>query len=156
MNNINTIVRLENYPKAFSEVNAILKFFPENYIKKIPLSFREYLKQNMDNNYTLNISNLDELPYNQLSYETKVILSLIYRSYICTPEEREILEKKDLEEIKEFQEKYSAENLFKNKKSETINESNEEKALVEIVKKESWYIKIRNLLRGFWRKVLGK
>ena len=54
--------------------------------------------------------------------DTRAILSLIYRDYICEKAEKEILLKKDNEEINKYEEelkqKYNLDNIFKNRKNE--------------------------------------
>ena len=58
--------------------------------------------------------------------ETKIILSLLYRSYICNIETRKELEQEDKQELKRIIEentkKYDSENLFKNAKEENLQE----------------------------------
>ena len=92
-------------------------------------------------------------------YETKVILSLIYRDYICTSEERTKLIDRDKTEIEKEKEllnkKYNID--FKNTKENKENEKNNNYAktanmsLIEI-KKEKWYKKIANRILGFFGK----
>ena len=67
----------------------------------------------------------------KLLKDTRVILSLIYRDYICTKEEREEIDERDRKEMRkkerEAQIKYSYDNLFKKKnKAEKANSINEE------------------------------
>ena len=54
--------------------------------------------------------------------DTRAILSLIYRDYICEETEKEILLKKDNEEINKYEEKlkekYNIDNILKNRRKE--------------------------------------
>ena len=77
--------------------------------------------------------------------ETKILLSIVYREFIASKEERKQIIKKEknelLQEEKRIREKYNPDNLFKNKvaKVETIQNS---VAMVEY--KESIFTKIKN------------
>lgn len=141
---------MEEYRKALSEVNVIIKNLPEELNIKIPNKFKQMLEQEKDNDYEPNVNNL--VMENNISPETVVILGLIYRDFLCDKLEKEkiqLKEKEKLQKLREEQEqKYSYENLFKNN---VIKEEKEELALVEVKKK--WYTKI---LDYFKRKIKDK
>ncbi|MCR5782384.1 MAG: hypothetical protein K6G90_06555 [Clostridia bacterium] len=78
----------KEYRKALSEVACIIEQSDGNYRSKIPESFLQFVLSNADPDYHPQFdieTPLKDLP---LRKETKGVLSLIYRSYICTPEER--------------------------------------------------------------------
>lgn len=87
-----------------------------------------------------------------LLHETRVILSLIYRDYLSTEEQRQRLLRQDDEELKEqeiiLQEKYAIDfnNIKERRKQKTINiqqeEKNAEKKELAIVESQKWYQKI--------------
>lgn len=87
-----------------------------------------------------------------LLHETRVILSLIYRDYLSTEEQRQRLVRQDDEELKEreirLQEKYAIDfnNIKERRKQKTINiqqeEKNAEKKELVIVESQKWYQKI--------------
>lgn len=114
----------EKYRQALSEVYIILKNTDEEIRNKIPDKFIEFIKNNMDNNHKFEIEPGKELVEQNLMLETKQILALIYRDYIC--EEKE---------------------SSKNKEKYDINfnkTSNLEKLELIEVSKEKWYKKIIN------------
>ena len=79
-----------DYSEIFTEVNEVLKFTDPELTKKIPASFKSFIKKNMSKNYNFIIHNND---YNiTLKQETKTILALIYRKYFCSSEEKKILQ----------------------------------------------------------------
>lgn len=134
------------YPKAFKELNEIIKFFPKNEYRKIPKSFINFIEENMDNNYEYIVKHIDDFQNQEMLEETKILLSVIYRDYIAQNEEKkEIIEnekKELLQEEKRLEEKYNISNLLKNKKSkqEILENSN------SIIKyKESFFQKIKRL-----------
>jgi len=125
---------MEDYKKAFTEVYLILLEMPEEFKKNIPIKFIETLKKERDEKYTPNISNI--LETNNLLPESKAILGLIYRDFICTKEEKENLLQKEKKNIyKDIQYK---EDIFN--KNEIKNIVKEETSLIEV--KESFYKKI--------------
>ena len=140
-----------SYSKALTEVNSILEYSSQDVIAKIPFKFREFILNNMDKNYIFNVQLGKSLEEQNLKKETKYILSLIYRDFLTTKEQREFLIKNELKTKKEIEEKYRAENIFKKKDigednnlSSSIQNSNT--ALVEY-KKIKWYQKIFDKVR---------
>lgn len=110
----------KDYQEALAEVNEILKFSSIDLVKKIPYKFKKFIEDNMDNNYKVTLDLDKPLNEQQIKSETKNIMSLIYRDYICTDAEKEkiIKHQKDTMERKEAEkaEKYNPDNLFKSKK----------------------------------------
>lgn len=108
------------YKNALSEVNAILKLLPEDMKNKIPQSFSEFINKNQSETYRPNLDRDLPLTEQKLMKDTKVILSLIYRNYLCDEDTKKKLEIDDKIEIRtkqmELEQKYSYENLFKKSK----------------------------------------
>lgn len=128
--------------RAFSEVIEIINHSDKDIVEKIPKHFIKFLYENMDNEYNVNIDFSNENWDETVLEETNVILALIYRDYIVSPEEREELlieEKKEQEENeRKLREKYNTDNLFKKKNIEMPDELVEETQLIE-VKEYPWY-----------------
>lgn len=133
------------YPKAFKEISEIIKFFPKSEYRKIPKSFINFIEENMDRNYDYIVKHVDDFQNQEMLDETKIILSIIYRDFIASSEEKNQIYKTEnfelLREEKIIREKYNPNNLFKNKatKVETVENS---VAMVEY--KESIFTKIKN------------
>lgn len=133
------------YKEAFAEVLKILENSNEDIVKKIPEKFIDFLNQNMDEDYIVNIDFKKSNWENDVKPETQAIVALLYRDYIVSPEKREELLKEEAkEQIKveqELKEKYNVDNLFK-KKEEIISEElgNNE----QLIKNENypWYRKL--------------
>lgn len=100
----------EIYKNALSEVNAIINNSDENIINKIPNKFMNFVQNNMNKSYTIEMDLDKEILEQNISNEAKSIIALIYRDYICPKAERqtlikrEILERQKQEELKK--EKY--------------------------------------------------
>ena len=143
---------------AFAETYDIIKHSNNDIQSKISPKFMNLLMSAKDNLYRVNIDYekpLDE----QIQHETKVVLGIIYRDYLCTPEKRQELIRNETELLerieKEKNEKYSVDNLFKNRQNqlniqqqETI-QSNEQNEIIEY-KKEKWYEKIVRFFRNLF------
>ena len=83
----------KEYSEAMVEVFDVLQNLDEESISRIPLDFIKYLNKNKSKTYKSNIDFSKELKENELKHETKVMLALIYRDYMCeTDEERKEFE----------------------------------------------------------------
>lgn len=144
------------YSKAFKEVYVILKSLGKEITDKIPPRFMNLIEENMDKDYIFILDDNTPIEEQNLSNEALGLISLIYRDYIVSDEEREKIkaeEKKRREEVQvELSQKYSYENLFKKNKTTAeekveIN-SNEEMIIAE----EKWYTKLINKIKSLFRK----
>ena len=151
----------QEYKEAFTEVNEIIKMMPDELVNKIPSKFREMLEDERDKEYNPNIQ--EPLENQKLKNETIIILGLIYRDFLCSPNEKRKLQEKDARELQEVQkaieqeirEKYNPDDIFKNKKQNVIEETKhtEENASMIVVQEEKWYKKIFNIIKKLFKKV---
>ena len=151
---------IENTIKyALSEVYSVINHLDRDLYKKIPNKFIKVIENSRDLKYDVNIDQTKTINEQDLLQETRIILSLIYRDYLCTKEERQNIilnDKKELEKNEKIlSEKYKIDfdkrkkDLKKEIKDKKISET---QALVEI-KPKSWYEKlIEKILRLFKRK----
>ena len=134
--------------QAFTEVYDVINHMEIEMQEKIPQKFINLIKENRDLDYKLNINYKEDIK-KQLLKESKVILSLIYRDFLCSKEKKEKLLQLDLEEIRReekiLSEKYEID--FEKRKKEEIEENIEkvkeqgEKLPIK-VEKEKWCKKI--------------
>lgn len=107
----------EIYKNSFKEVYDILENTEEDLLSKIPDSFMNFIKNNMNVDYKTSINLNETIDKQHLLKETEAILSLIYRSYWATDEEKNEFAKKDnLELIKEEEQKkeqYQGKDIYK-------------------------------------------
>ena len=133
------------YRQALFEVYKILENTDEEIINKIPEKFIKFVKENMDTNYKFELEKGKELIKQNLKDETKQIIALIYKDYICDEKEHE----------KEVINDYNI-NFNRNKELEKEglqkenNIENIEKSLLEI-KREKWYKKLINKILKFFK-----
>ncbi len=152
----------DKYAKACTEVLTIIPYIEQEYAKKIPIQFIKMMEQISDKEYLPKYDISKRLKEQELLLETRAILALIYRDYICTKEERETLllqEKEESEKLeKEKQEKYNID--FETVKEKRNHKKFEEKlesknkntnALIQ-VHKEVWYKKILLKIIDFFKR----
>lgn len=141
---------MEETNNAFSEVYSIINHLDKNLYNKIPKKFIECIENNRNSQYQPNIDYNKSINAQNLLKETRIILSLIYRDYICSPAEKARLTKEDAiqlkKEEKEIFEKHKVEDIFKRNNVEQI----EENTLVK--QQENIFTKIFNKIKSFFKK----
>lgn len=101
----------DKYRNALSEVNAIINNSQEIIINRIPSRFKNFINQNMNPLYVVNVQSNKGILEQNISNEAKSIIALIYRDYICSGEERKNLIENEIKKRKE-------EEIIKRKKYE--------------------------------------
>lgn len=141
------------YREAFAEVLKVLNYVDENLTNKIPNRFINFLEENKDPNYIVKIDFTNDNWENTIKEETQIILALIYRDYIISPEKRKelIAEETNVQQRieKEMRVKFNPDNIFsKSKQEEIIEDSivNNEVAMMKY--KESIFKKIVNKFKN--------
>ena len=146
MNNTQKIVR---YHKAFKEVYLLINDLSSELYIKIPKSFIKTVKENMDESYDISI---DKLNTEGMMEETEILISLIFRDFLCSDELNQKLVEYDNNQIKQELERYN--NIFENaKKEEIIKETSkeiEEKSLT-IAKEGNIFTKIINKIKNIFK-----
>lgn len=144
--------------QAFTEVYDVINHMEIEMQEKIPQKFINLIKENRDLDYKLNINYKEDIK-KQLLRESKVILSLIYRDFLCSKEKKEKLLQLDLDEIRReekiLREKYEID--FEKRKKEKIEKNIEktkeqDEKLPIKVEKEKWYKKIFEILKKLFKK----
>ena len=146
----------KEYREAFTEVNEILKYFNKDLLKKIPKEFIDNIKENMSTTYKVIYDNTKSLNEQNIKQETRAILSIIYRDYICDKETKEKIIQKDRKEWLELEEKkkeeYKNTELFK---SPIKNQNISNDKYLKVVEKQNIIIKIIEKIKEIWRKIRG-
>ena len=73
-----------NYKKAFVEVEQIINQLDEDHYQKIPKSFIQLIQKQKDKKYKSRISFKKPLIEQKLLPETKAVLAVIHRLYLCS------------------------------------------------------------------------
>lgn len=136
----------ECYRNAFKEVYVILENTELTLLAKLPIELINFIKDNMNCDYKTHIQTNINIDKQSLLKETESILSLIYRSYWATEEEKKKFAVKGQQELIEKQQHFkSIEQIFKERKNiNNITVGND----LMIMKKESF-------IKRFFSKVLS-
>lgn len=141
----------ESYKNGLAEVDVILNYADEESLNKIPESLKKFIKENKSN-YTAKINPEKDLEEQNLLYETKVILSVLYRDYWASQDERELLLKNEKSKLMQIEDKkqetYNYDSLFKRNNSK-IEENFEE--IKSLVVRENLIKKILNKIKRIFR-----
>lgn len=142
------------YEEAFVEIDEIFKIMPIELLSKIPVEFRQVISENKAKDYKVKIE--EPLQQNNLKKETVVILGLIYRDFLASPEEREELQKRDAEELEkielEIQRQYDMQNIFRKRKTKQNLEDEQYSTDLIVYKEQSFLKKFFNLIKGVFGK----
>lgn len=138
------------YAKAYTEVLEILKYFPEEEYKKIPVEKINFYKNNMDKNYEFTISPEIDLANQNISKEANAIIVRLYRDYYATEEQKikinEILDLNQKKEELEKRKQYNPDAIFKN--NQQINTDNENSnTIIQLVEyKENFFVRFKKFI----------
>lgn len=144
------------YREAFTEIYEIFKLMPQKLLSEIPKKFYEIIEEEKSTEYFPNIK--EPLEQQKLKNETIIILGLIYRDFLCSPEQKKMLQEKDARELQEVQkaledeirQKYNPDDIFKKKVEEEQKQQNIETRM--IVVEEKWYDKILNIIKNLFKR----
>ena len=137
--------------KAYSEVYEILQLLDNEFISKLPKKFIEFIENEKDNEYTININPNIPLEEQDLLEDTVNILAMLKLDYWSTEDEKQellsILNQNEKEYQAELHEKYNPDNIFKNKSSI----QSEQISLVPI-KEKNFILKLFEKLKNMFQK----
>lgn len=137
MNNIDS--------EIYTDISIIISMMPVEMKNKINNDFINFIENNKSENYISNINPKIPIKKQNIRKETKEMMGIIYRDYLCSNERRKELIEKENHEIKKYEEiireKYNIDNLFKSRatKVETL-----ENPVTMVEYKESIFTKIKN------------
>lgn len=142
------------YEVAFAEVDEIFKIMPIDLLSKIPVQFRKTISENKAKDYKIEIK--EPLEKEKLKQETIVILGLIYRDFLASPDEREELQAKDAEEIEKIKEELSQQydigKILKKKKTKNEDEKNEDVTDLIVYKEQGFLRKLFSIIKNLFNK----
>lgn len=133
------------YIQANTEIKCLLKYFPINYIKKLPTKLLEMIYRNSDEKYNIEVDLKKGLKNQNISKKAKDMLAVLtYNYWSSETEKKDIIERLNENENtyqKKLREKYNPDSIFKDRerKAEAVENSN---AMIEY--KETIFIKIKN------------
>ena len=143
----------DNYACAYREVIEILRYTNQEDVDKIPSEKIMLWLDNMKEDYDFKIDPEKTLSEQNISKEAKAILANIFKQYWATDYQKQRIldkEKYDLEKLEEEKRnQYNPDNIFKNKKEETVVENVN---LPAEIKKETFFKKLISFIKGLFNK----
>ena len=144
---------------AYAEVDEILNLLEKEYRDRVPEKVRNFFKEAKMPDYTPKIEIGKPLTEQNLKRETMVLLAILNINYWCDSEEekQEFLNEmaKNEKDKIELEEKYTLDNLFKNKRNNNLSNDNVEElqnvALVEY-KKQGIFKRILEKITRLFKK----
>lgn len=136
-------------PKAYVETLEILKYIPIEDYNKIPTEIIENMQLNSDKEYIYTVTCFDNFQEQKMLKETETILAVLFRDYWATEEQRKLIKKKEIYDLKileaEKSKLYDPDNLFKKRREQNNTQVKEnENALIEY--KESFFSQLKNFI----------
>lgn len=140
----------ENICKAFAEVNDILLHSEKEIQEKIPNNIKELIKNNIDTNYRIEIDYSKSINEQKLLNETRDILVMIYRDYLCSEQERKEIIEKNNQYKKEIEERYDITKFFEQRKQKNVSDIGDNLPIE--VKEPKWYKRLFDWIKRRIRK----
>lgn len=141
------------YSNAFNEVLTILAYIPAEEYNKIPEEVIQVFEENSNDEYEFEYNPKLTLTEQNISYEAKLIIAILFRDYWATDIQKEkilLKEKYNLQQIEEEKrEKYNIDNIFK-QKTRVVEENKDEVGMIEY--KQPLFIKILNKIKSIFIK----
>lgn len=141
------------FSEGITETLDILNHMDKSYTDKIPKKFKDFLEKNKSDSYIPHLDHSKKIKEMNLKEKTKDILATIYMNYWCDAEQKEnyikTLKQNEEKYQKELKEKYSPDNIFKNKTQTMIQQEQPAQENVDLVEvKESFFTKFIKKLKG--------
>ena len=152
-------MKLSNSTKqAYAEIDEFLELLDEKTRNEVPKKIRQFFKDEKDQEYRKGINPNIPIKEQNLKRETLALIAVLNLQYWCKDEtERERLKQvysnNDKEYQKELKEKYSVDNIFKNRNNTAETKASNESFNLPIeVKKEKWYEKMFSILKNIFKR----
>lgn len=145
----------ENIIKTYSEIYCLLKYFPEEYINKIPKKLLDLIQNTIDAKYFIEVDTDKNLEEQNISQDTKNMLVVLkYNYWSSEPEKRQMSEQLNENERifqAEQREKYNPDKVFKKIKERKAKSKDSVSELSIIEYKESLISKIVNKIKRYFK-----
>lgn len=146
---------MKNVNDTCKETLTVLAYLNNNLIEKIPSKVLKGISElAADSKIDFYIDKEKNLESQNISEESKDLISLIYYNYATNENEKEELFKlwnqNENQYQEELKEKYDLDKMFQNKKNENTESEAETKSNVSIIqyKKETIFDKIKNFFKN--------
>jgi len=150
------MIKEEVLPYAYTEVIEILKYISEEYVRNIPKEIIEYFQEKSKKDYEYTVTEFDTFENQEMLYETRVILSILYRDYFVSEEVKTKIIQKEYIEMqiieKEKSNNYNIDDIFKRNKKENITGKKSNQLSVSKTK-GNFFTNIINSIKRFFKEL---
>lgn len=145
------------YLNSLYQVSEIIKYFSPELKNKIPKKLLTYFEENKSQNYNWNLDKTKSLKEQKLLENTKEILSMIYKEYLCDEKEKLEIEKILIDNEISYQnslsKKYSSDIFGKKSRKMSCTDGEINENNVELLKyKEPIFKRILNKIKAIFKK----
>ena len=146
-----------NIYKAYAEVDKILSFMDTAYVEKIPKKMRDLFRNEKLQDYEPNINPKISIDEQNLQKKTYAILAMLNLNYWCKDEEekKELIKlyaENDRKREEELREKYNPDNIFKNKQTESITNTEASNTSLIEYKESNFFKKIISKIMNLFKR----
>lgn len=140
----------EDYADLAAEMNILLRYIDDELVEKIPQKIIEFFQDIASPHFKSRIDPRLPLDQQLLLPSTECMLTLLYRQYWCTNEEREELDELLLagEEVRQQEEQATFDNIFQKIESNEVEFVHEAENLPVEVKENDIMNKIKAILNA--------
>ena len=146
---------MTSYNNACMEVSTILRYLDTEEYNKIPKDVIEVIEKNKNTEYIFEIDKNVDLKEQKLLKETKAILFNLFRDYLSTPKQKEIIIKMQREERNKRNEikkqKYFNTSIFKKQKHKKYEKTNNDIRDIIKVEEDNLFLRIVNKIKNFFK-----
>ncbi len=141
--------------EIYSEVYSILNLLGESYIKKLPVSLFNMIKEEKKQDYNPKYDAKINLGEQNIKRETLSMIALFHLNYWCNSDEEKnklktLFKTNEEKHQAKIREQYNPDNLFKKNKEKEITENIIENQVAMIEYKESIFKKIFNKIKNIF------
>lgn len=97
--------------RAYAETYQVLQHTTRSVFRMIPQSVMKFLHENMDKTWAEDLDFSKSIMEMDLLRDTRILLSLVYRDFLCSEDERKTLVEKDRQELEALGLMYDDESL---------------------------------------------
>ena len=142
------------YLNSLYQVSEIINYLSPELKNKIPKKLLTYFEQNKSKNYNWNLDKTKSLKEQDLLENTKEILTMIYKEYLCDEKEKLEIEKelieKEINYKKSLSKKYRSDDFSKKNR---VSVYTDKTSNVELLKQEeSIFKRIINKIKSIFKK----
>lgn len=124
---------------ALKEMQYIINNSDIEIQEKIPDSIKKFIVDNMDKNYDVKIDFDKKISSQNLLPQTKEMMSILYRDYLCSEEDRKNIMNKMMKAQEKLEEKYDISLVFERRRK---NNNIQNSYLPIEIKEKKWYEKL--------------